>query len=193
MAATQPILPPDPASTSGATPIPKSYAKGIAMTPEPWVECVNLEYGGDRSFAWSVNQQVMRTAPAGRAKVEERLLAALALPTGKPAGRAFVCQMLALVGSPRSVPALALLLRDPVSSEAARFALESIPGREADAALRDALGALTGNAKAGLVGSLAARRDLAARPALVALQDNRAEPAVVREAAARAVASLATP
>lgn len=163
------------------------------MTPDPWVECVSLEYGGDRSSAWSVSQQVMRTAPAGRAKVEERLLAALALPAGKPAGRAFVCQMLALVGSARSVPALALLLRDPVSSEAARFALEAIPGREADAALRDALGALTANAKAGLVGSLAARRDLAARPALVALQDNRAEPAVVREAAKRALASLATP
>lgn len=178
---------------SGATPIPKSYAKGIAMTPDPWVECVGLDYGADRSFAWSVNQQVMRTAPAGRAKVEASLLAALALPTGKPAGRAFVCQMLALVGSARSVPALALLLRDPANAEAARFALEAIPDREADAALRDALGALAGKAKAGLAGSLAARRDLAARPSLAALQDNPAEPAVVREAAARALASLATP
>jgi len=45
-------------STSGATRIPKSYAKGIAMTPDPWVECVGLEYGGDRCFAGSVSRQV---------------------------------------------------------------------------------------------------------------------------------------
>jgi hypothetical protein len=182
-----------PVAPVDATPIPKSYAKDIAVTPDPWKECARLEYGADRSLAWSVQQQVVRTSPAGQAKVEAQLLATLALPACTPAGRAFVCQQLALVGSAKSVPALARLLRDPATTEPARFALEAIPGTEADAALRDALGALSGPAKAGLVGSLAARRDPLARPVLTALRDNRAEPAVVRDAATRALSALMAP
>jgi hypothetical protein len=178
------------AAAPGSTPIPKSYAKDIAATPDPWKECARLEYGGDRSFAASVRQQVVRTPPTGRAKLEHQLLATLAGPTCTPAGRAFVCQMLALVGSAPSVPALTLLLRDPTTTEPARFALEAIPGKEADAALREALGSVSGNAKAGLVGSIAARRDPAARPALLALSENHAEPPVVREAAARGLKHL---
>jgi hypothetical protein len=161
-------------------------------TPDPWEACAKLEYGADRSYAWSVHQIVVQTPPEGRARAEERLLNALALPGCTEAGRAFLCQMLALVGSARSVPALAPLLRDPKSTEAARYALEPIPGAEASAALRDALGALQGPAKAGLIGSIAMRRDSAARPALAALKDNPAEPAIVREAAAHALARLAT-
>lgn len=162
------------------------------MTPDPWSACAALEYGGDRSFASSVRQQVVQTPPDGRAKLEAQLLATLLLPNCTDAGRAFLCEMLVLVGSAQSVPVLAPLLRDPKTTDAARFALEAIPGAEAGAALRDALGALSGNAKAGLIGSIAARRDLAARSALAALKDNRGEPALVRDAAARALAYLAT-
>jgi hypothetical protein len=190
MATTPSPLSPGSAAESSATPIPKSYARGIAMTPDPWEACARLEHGGDRSFAWSIHQQVVQTAPAGRPKVEEQLLATLALRHCTEAGRAFLCQMLALAGSSRSVPALAVLLRDPKTAEAARYALEAIPGPEAGAALRDALGSLQGNARAGLIGSIAARRDPAARPALAALKDSHAEPAIVRDAAARALECL---
>jgi hypothetical protein len=100
--------------------------------------------------------------------------------------------MLAMVGSAKSVPALAPLLRDPKSTESARYALQPIPGPEASAALRDALSALTGPAKAGLIGSIAMRRDAAAQPALTAIKDNSAEPAIVREAATRALEKLAS-
>lgn len=162
------------------------------MTPDPWEVCAGLQYGGDRSLAWSVHQQVVQTTPAGRAKVEGQILAALALPTCTDAGRAFLCQMLALVGSAKSVPALAQLLRNPQTTEAARFALEAIPGSEADAALRAALASLSGKPKAGLIGSIAARRDAAARPGLAALKEDRTEPAVVREAAAHALECLPT-
>jgi hypothetical protein len=148
-----------------STPVPKSYAKGIAMTPDPWDVCLALEYGGDRSFAWSILQQVTRTSPAGWGKIEERLLAALATPACTPAACAFFCEMLALVGSAKSVPALAALLRNPTTTEPARYALEAIPGPEVDTALRQALADLKGDAKAGLLGSIAARRDQAASPA----------------------------
>jgi thioredoxin-like negative regulator of GroEL len=193
MATSSPSLPVSPATTPEATPIPKSYAKGVATTPDPWELCARLEYGGDRSFAWSVRQQVVRTAPTGRAKIETQLLTTLASPDRTPAGCAFLCQMLAMVGTAKSVPALSRLLLDPASTESARYALEAIPGHEASAALRTGLTTLTAEAKAGLIGSIAARRDSAARPALVALSTAPAEPAVVREAATRALEHLPPP
>jgi hypothetical protein len=160
-------------------------------TPDPWEACVKLEYGGDRSFAWSVREQIISTPPEGRAQAEERLLKALALPGCTDAGRQFVCQMLAMVGSVKSVPALAPLLRDPKSTESARYALQSVAGPEADAAFREALGSLTGAAKAGLIGSIALRGDSSARYALAGIKDNPVEAAVVREAASRALEYLA--
>lgn len=167
-----------------------SYLNSTARTPDPWKLCAELEHGGDRSFASSVEQLVVQTAPADWPKAEEQLLAALALPGCTEAGRAFLCKMLAMIGSAKSVPALAALLRDAKTADAARTALEVIPGPEAGAALRDALGSLRGNAKAGLIGSIAARHDAAARPALVALKDSTAEPAIVRGTAARAIETL---
>jgi len=160
-------------------------------TPDPWEACIKLEYGGDRSFAWSVREQIISTPPEGRAQVEERLLKALAQPGCTDAGRQFVGQMLAMVGSVKSVPALAPLLRDPKSTESARYALQPVAGPEADAAFREALGSLTGAAKAGLIGSIALRGDTTARYALAGIKDNPVESAVVREAATRALEYLA--
>lgn len=180
-----------PTPPAATTPIPKSYAKGVGMTPDPWEECARQEFGGDRSAAWSVSQQIVQTSAAGRAKLEEQVLAALGPAGCTAAGRTFLCEMLALVGSARSVPALTALLRDPQTADPARYALEAIPGPEAGAALREALGALRGDAKAGLIGSIVARRDPAARGALATLKDDPAEPAVVRETAAEALACLA--
>ena len=157
---TTPSTPPAGAKPAlDSTPVPKSYAKGVAMTLDPWDLCLTLEFGGDRSYACSVLQQVTRTSPAGWAKLEERLLAALAAPAGTPAACAFFCEMLALIGTARSVPTLATLLRQPKTAESARYALEAISGPEADAALRAALADLTGDAKLGLLGSLAARQE----------------------------------
>lgn len=160
-------------------------------TPDPWEACAALEYGADRSLAWSVREEVISSPPEGRAGIEERLLKALARPDCTEAGRAFLCQMLAMVGSVKSVPALGALLKDPKATEAARYALAPIAGPEAAAALRDALGALSGPSKAGLIASIALRGDTSARYALAGIRDNPAEAAVVREAATRALDHLA--
>lgn len=184
----QPIQTLDPErSVRGA-----SYLNRTAETPDPWKLCAELQYGGDRTFATSVEQLVVQTPPRNWPKVEEQLLNVLALPGCTEAGRAFLCRMLALVGSAKSVPALAALLRSPKTADAARTALEIIPGPEASAALRAALGSLQDKAKAGLIGSIAARRDAAARPALATLKDQPAEPAIVRGTAKRALESLPT-
>ena len=63
--------------------------------------------------------------------------------------------------------------------------------RAMEAAFREALGSLTGTAKAGLIGSIALRGDSTARYALAGIKDNPVEAAVVREAATRALAYLA--
>jgi hypothetical protein len=99
--------------------------------------------------------------------------------------------MLALVGSAKSVPVLAPLLRDPKTTESARYALQPVAGAEASAALRDALLALSGAAKAGLIGSIAVRGDNTARAVLAGIKENPSEAAIVRDAAARALEHLA--
>ncbi|HYC72090.1 MAG TPA: hypothetical protein VEB66_12830 [Opitutaceae bacterium] len=145
----------DPAPVPPPADLPKN---SFGATPDPWIAAARLDYGADRTLASAVRDQVVHVATAPeRDRVEEKLLAALASPDARPAGRAFLCEMLALAGSARSVPALAALLRDPATSDAGRYALEAIPGPEATAALRDALAVLAGPARAGVVGSLAAR------------------------------------
>src|SRR5690242_6429829 len=42
-------------------------------TPDPWVACATIEYGGDRTLAWSVRQQVVACPPDARGRVEDRL------------------------------------------------------------------------------------------------------------------------
>ena len=101
---------PAPAPANAGRNNPDKYSNA-GTTPDPWEACAALEYGADRSFAWSVREQVINTPPEGRARIEDRLLKALGLPTCTAAGRAFLCQMLALVGSGKSVPILAALLK----------------------------------------------------------------------------------
>ncbi len=169
-----------------------SYLNKTAETPDPWALCATLEYGGDRSFAFAVEKLIVQTPQSEWGKIEERLLATLALPGCTEAGRAFLCKMLGWVGSARSVPALAGLMREATTANVARTALELIPGPEASAALREALASLRGNDRAGVIGSIAARRDAEAGPALAALKGNAAEPAIVRGTAARALERLAS-
>src|SRR5213078_4874983 len=102
---------------------PDSYSSAGA-SPNPWEECARLEYGGDRSYAWTVRAQVIATPVADRVRLEDQLLKSCATPGRTDAGLAFICQMLALVDTAKSVPVLAPLLRDPKTAESARYALE---------------------------------------------------------------------
>ncbi len=69
------------------------------------------------------------------------------------------CQQLRRVGTAKAVPALAALLTDERTSQAARHALESLPGPEAGAALQQALGKTSGLLKAGVIDSLGWRAE----------------------------------
>ncbi len=154
--------------------------------PEPWQEVVRLEYGGDGTFASAIEQAVRGASAAECAELEKRLVGVLAEEKCTRAARDFVCRMLALAGSEACVPALVPLLRDSQTADMARLALEPIPGAAVDAALRDALPELRGEALLGLIGTLGLRRNPAAVPALETLKNSSAD-AAMREAAARAI------
>lgn len=97
------------------------------------------------------------TAWADEAK-EKELLAVLR--SDAPAGeKAITCKKLAVYGSSESVPDLAKLLPDPQLSSWARIALEAIPGKEADAALRKGSESLEGLLLIGTINSIGVRRD----------------------------------
>ncbi|MCO5053122.1 MAG: FG-GAP-like repeat-containing protein [Verrucomicrobiae bacterium] len=94
------------------------------------------------------------------------------------------CAQLRVVGTAQSVPALAALLTNEAVAHAARYALEAIPGAEAGAALRTALGQTTGMFKVGVIQSLGHRRDPQALPLLAPLLADADAPITTAAAAA---------
>jgi HEAT repeat protein len=108
--------------------------------------------------------------PQARKEAEAALLKFIqGSPAPAPAGLMAACRALSLVGGPDSVPVLASLALKAGTTDAARYALERIPGGEADAVLVAGLDKAGGYVKRGLVFSLGARRTAAAVPALARL------------------------
>ncbi len=168
----------------------RDYEERFTATPDPWSEIATLEHGSDRSHASTVRSMVANAEPAQRPAMEAKLLEALTRPGVTDVGRLFVCRMLSLIGSARCVPVVAPLLANPATADAARYALDGIPEPAVDEAYRGALATLSGSAKIGLIGSMALRGDRQASPALLAIQQNPAESAEVRAAAARALGRI---
>jgi len=105
-----------------------------------------------------------------REGIESALLAFIqGSPAPAPAGMMAACRSLSLIGGPDSVAALATLVLKPDTTDPARYALERIPGVEADQALIAALDKATGDVRRGIVFSLGHRRPAAAAPALAVL------------------------
>jgi HEAT repeat protein len=94
------------------------------------------------------------------------LIALLQDPGASVYARAKACQRLAVVGDKNAVPALAALLDSPQLSLYARTALETLPDRAADDALRSGLGRVHGKLLAGVINSIGKRRDANALGAL---------------------------
>jgi len=86
--------------------------------------------------------------------------------------KVFAFRQLARVGHGGNARDLAAFLQDPALADMARYALEGIPGREADEALIEALDTTEGNLRIGVINSLGERRSEAAVPALSALIDD---------------------
>ncbi len=102
--------------------------------------------------------------PAARKATESRLLVFLE-SEASPGGKMEACRSLRLIGSAASAPVLGKLLLDPGTADLARYALERIPGPEAERALLAALDKTRGEVRLGIVFSLG-ERSAAAVPAL---------------------------
>ena len=96
-------------------------------------------------------------SPEARRIMERQFLAFLAGET-TPAGKQFICQKIALVGSDTSAPRLAGMLADSSTAEMALIALELIPGTSVDAALQQALNQTKGRTRIGVITALGNRR-----------------------------------
>ncbi|OPZ08503.1 MAG: hypothetical protein BWZ08_01115 [candidate division BRC1 bacterium ADurb.BinA292] len=93
---------------------------------------------------------------AARAELETRLMAVLG-GDAPQAAKKFACERLSLIGSGRSVAALASLLGDRELAHPARLALERIPDPAVDAALIGALETTDGDLLRGTIGSIGNR------------------------------------
>ncbi len=98
-------------------------------------------------------------------------------------GKRIACRQLSLIGSEAQVPQLAPLLSDEALSDAARYALERIPGEAVDRALVHSLSATTGTTRIGIINSLGVRGASSARTELGALR-NDPDPATAEAARA---------
>jgi HEAT repeat protein len=135
------------------------------------------DYGGERKPLQAL-ELLVRYAhslagddPQGfRGGLADRMTALLTSLDATPAAKIFVCGQLAEIASEKQAPAVnSLLTNQPLVAAAALRALQRIPGSTVDRMLRDALAALDGELKIGVVGALGARRDAAATEPLIAM------------------------
>ncbi|HOW66409.1 MAG TPA: HEAT repeat domain-containing protein [Candidatus Paceibacterota bacterium] len=104
------------------------------------------------------------------------------------AEKAAACRALAVIGGKDAVPALVELLSNEELNHMARYALETIPDRSVDEALREALGRLKGRPLIGVIGSIGVRRDALA---VVRLTQKLNDPDTeIAQAAARALGRI---
>lgn len=131
-----------------------------------WQEIVKLDFGSCEAALTNIENQVSLAKPDQHGVLEAKLLAILGDGAATMPAKQFACRMLRVVGSEKSIAPLAKLLGDEQLSHAARYALEAIGGDATGAALRDALAKTSGKARIGIIGSLGARGDRKAIPAL---------------------------
>ncbi len=134
--------------------------KGFNETADPWKVIGTLGYGEDRTMVSTVERVILDANPSQYPGFEDKLLKIAADPACTEAGFGFVCRLLGLIASPKSVAALKGLLADgnEVRAFAARQVIEQVPGAEAEAALRAAAGQAKGRTAEGLAGAVAARK-----------------------------------
>lgn len=121
---------------------------------------------GTSQFVWSQDKL---------ASISEAELIPI-LSSESQAERAMACKRLAIYGTKAAVPDLAKLLGDEKLSSWARIALEAIPGKESDNALRSASRTLEGKLLIGVINSIGFRRDADAVEILVSrLKDKNAD------------------
>ncbi len=150
--------------------VEQSKAAGAQiMLDEGFKDLTTYETGQDPFVPTLLSEMIIASHgdEAKRADFEKRLLALLqANPTED--ARQFAVKHLRFIASDASIPGLVSLLADPKTADDARYALESLPGPAAGAALRDALRSASGGSEIGILNSLGERRELESVPEIAA-------------------------
>ena len=150
------------------------------------------DWGADPKTLTAIDEAIIATHsdPAARGALEKGLVDVLAGGISRSA-QDYVCRRLRVVGTARSVEALAALLPAEETSHIARYALERIPDEKAVEAMRNALPKVSGKLKPGLIGSLGKCRDNKSMQALAKLLgDSNLQ---VAQAAAQSLGLIGTP
>jgi HEAT repeat protein len=111
-----------------------------------------------RFSVWSLAIAIFVTASIAHADEEQDLVAILK-SKASTTDKCDACQKLRLIGTAKSVAAIAPLLLQQPTAHAARYALEGMPCSEALVALRKAAAKTSGSNEIGLIDSLGWRRD----------------------------------
>ncbi len=119
------------------------------------------EYGQDRSHLIELNLFIRKSIAdkAALSRLEKRFIAILKDKKTPLAAQQYICDRLSLMGTKESVKTLAKMLRNPVSFEFARFALERIPAPEAGKALLKSLKKVKTGHRIGVITSLGVRKE----------------------------------
>ena len=134
----------------------------FAADPPPLKDALKqmstYEFGQNREIL-SVVEDYCRLSygsPETRAIVEEGLVGLLKSDATYDC-KDFVCRQLCVIGTEKSVPALASMLTDEKYSNMARYALEGIESKAADKAFAKALGKTSGKTQVGIINSMGVR------------------------------------
>lgn len=135
---------------------------GIKQVNELLSKIAIYDYGQSREPLNALTKLIGKTLDSAQSLKEiEKALITFLGSKSTPGARQFVCEQLSLIGTKESVPELAVLLADPNTSDMARYALERIPGYDAETALRKVLlsGQVDNKVMIGIINSLGNRRD----------------------------------
>jgi len=127
---------------------------------------------------------------------EDELIAMVSSPSSTFFQKAIACKRLYMIGTRKSIPAVAAHLGEEHLGHYARFVLEPMPDPQVDVVFREALGRLKGPVLVGVLTSIGVRRDPAAVEPVAALMTDgdvdvaRAAAATLGTISGRAAAEL---
>ena len=169
---------------SAETTAPPSYQEAGQSNLDNILKQLTAYDGGFNSEAfWGLRNYVLsiKDKPEARLACEAKLIAYLELNATLTAKTA-VCRQLRVIGSGKSVPILEKMLLKREMTDIARYALEKIPGGEAEDALMEALGKTNSDIKKGIITSIGQRKTKAAVAELEKLLKGR-DPEIAAAAA----------
>lgn len=157
-----------------------------------WNKLLVYEYGQSRAPLLLIENTIKRANSEQRGAVEAKLTLLLLSNAPTIDAKRFACRVLARIGSDRAVPALGSLVADRDLATEAQQALCAIPTESANVMLREGLKSKApARIKAGIVNSLARRRDAGSLPQLVDMYSDT-DP-VLAEAAVAAIGKIGGP